>query len=184
MLFSEISVVLWQGKCIGGSLNRSSFFQNTHGKTRFCPTSSVGSRFRIFFVPFKGDYQGKFYNSATPSAAFFPYSKSCLDFEEFISSTILDRVKNGSLLVWGKVGSVQPLHLVLHITVNTTKPRMCHDERFLKWWIKDLPLSYISHLTSLAFLAVCLNLISKQLSTIKVAMTTSSCRLTFSSSWV
>ena len=24
-----------------------------------------------FFVPFKGDFQGKFYNSATPSAAFF-----------------------------------------------------------------------------------------------------------------
>ena len=55
-----------------------------------------------FFVPFKGDFQGKFHNSATPPAACFPNSKSCLDFEEFISSTILDRVKNGSLLVWRK----------------------------------------------------------------------------------
>ena len=77
-----------------------------------------------FFVPFKGDFQGKFYNCATPPAAFFPNSKSCLDFEEFISSTILDRVKNGSLLVWGKVGSVQPPHLVLPITVEPTKPRL------------------------------------------------------------
>ena len=34
-----------------------------------------------FFVPFKGDFQGKFYNSATPPMAFFPNSKSCLDFE-------------------------------------------------------------------------------------------------------
>ena len=46
-----------------------------------------------FFFLFKGDFQGKFYNSATPPAAFFPNSKSCLDFEEFISSTILARVK-------------------------------------------------------------------------------------------
>ena len=83
-----------------------------------------------FFVPFKGDFQGKFHNSATPPAACFPNSKSCLDFEEFISSTILDRVKNGSLLAWGKFSSVQPPHLVLPITVEPTKPRMCHDERF------------------------------------------------------
>ena len=46
-----------------------------------------------FFVAFRGDFQGKFYNSATPLAAFFPNSKSCLDLEEFISFTILDRVK-------------------------------------------------------------------------------------------
>ena len=65
-----------------------------------------------FFVPSKGDFQGKFYNIPTPPAAFFPNSKCCLDFEEFISSTILDRVKNGSLLVWGKFGSVQRSSLV------------------------------------------------------------------------
>lgn len=46
-----------------------------------------------FFVPFKGHFQGKFNNSASPPATFFPNSKSCLDFEEFISSTILARVK-------------------------------------------------------------------------------------------
>ena len=106
-----------------------------------------------FFVPFKGDFQGKFYNSATPPAAFFPNSKSCLDFVEFISSTILDRVKNGSLLVWEKVGSVQPPHLVLPITLEPTKPRMYHDECFLNLWIKDLPLSvdYISGLPRYVF---------------------------------
>lgn len=65
----------------------------------------------------------------------------CLGFEEFISSTTLGRVKNGALLVWGKVGSVRPPHLVMPITVEPTKPRMCQDERFLNLWIKDLPLS-------------------------------------------
>jgi len=81
-----------------------------------------------FFVLSEGDFQGKFYNSATLPAAL--NSKLCLDFEEFMSSTILGRVKSGSLLVWGKVGSVQPPHLILPITVESTKPRMCNDERF------------------------------------------------------
>ena len=109
---------------------------------RFYPTSSAGSTFPIFSSPSKATSRGN-----------FPNSTSCLDFEEFISSTILDRVKNGSLLVWGKVGSVQPPHLVLPITVEPTKPRMCHDERFLNLWIKDLPLSldYISGLPRYVF---------------------------------
>ena len=65
-----------------------------------------------------------------------------------ISRTILERVSNGSLLVWGEVGKVNPLHLVMPITVEFNKPRMCHDERFLNCWIKDCPftLDYISDL--------------------------------------
>ena len=107
-----------------------------------------GVKISDFFIPFRGDFQGQFYDSAIPTVALFPNSKSCLDFEEFISCTILDHVKNGSLLVWGKVGSVQPPHLIMRITVEPTKPRMCHDERFLDLWIKDLSLSldYISGL--------------------------------------
>jgi len=50
-----------------------------------------------FFVLFEGDFQGKFYNSATLPAAL--NSNLCLDFEEFISSTILARDKSDSLLV-------------------------------------------------------------------------------------
>ena len=52
-----------------------------------------------------------------------------------------------------KVGSVQPTHLFLPITVEPTKPRMSHDERFLNLWIKDLPLSldYISGLPRYVF---------------------------------
>ena len=39
------------------------------------------------------------------------------------------------------------------ITVEPTKPRMCHDKRFLNVWIKDLPLSlgYISGLPRYVF---------------------------------
>ena len=68
--------------------------------------------------------------------------------EEFISSIIINRVKNGSLVFWGRVGQVEAPHLVMPITVEPSKPRMCHDERFLNLWIKDCPFSldYLSDL--------------------------------------
>ena len=99
MFFSEIPVASWPGNWVNTSLTGSSFCHSTQIKMRFYLTLSAGSTFPIFFVPFRGDFQGKFYDSAIPPAAFLPNSKSCLDFDEFISSTILDRVKNGSLLV-------------------------------------------------------------------------------------
>lgn len=94
-----------------------------------------------FFVKFEGSFQGQVYSGSSPPCAFFPNSKSCQAFSEFISKTILERVANGSLSVWGKVGEVSPPHLVMPITIEPSKPRMCHDERFLNLWIKDLPFS-------------------------------------------
>ena len=67
----------------------------------------------------------------------FRNNSICSQFEGFISSTIIDRFKNGSLKFWGKVEEVQPPHLVMLITAEPSKPRVCHDERFLNLWIKD-----------------------------------------------
>ena len=101
-----------------------------------------------FFTRFRGDFQGTFYDSPCPPRAEFSNNKSCLGFEDFISSTILERVKNGSLSVWGRVGEDDPPHLVMPLTIEPSKPRLCHDERFLNLWIRDLPLKldYISDL--------------------------------------
>lgn len=30
-------------------------------------------------------------------------------------------------------------HLILPLVVEPTKPRLCHDERFLNLWVKDMP---------------------------------------------
>ena len=94
-----------------------------------------------FFIKFEDTFQGQVYSSPFPPRALFPNSRRCQAFSEFISNTILDRVANGSLSVWGKVGEVSPPHLVMPITVESSKPRMCHDERFLNLWIRDLPFS-------------------------------------------
>ena len=42
-----------------------------------------------FFVPFRGDFQGSFYDSATPPKMVFANNKSCIGFERFISDTIM-----------------------------------------------------------------------------------------------
>ncbi|CAH3163813.1 unnamed protein product, partial [Porites lobata] len=47
-----------------------------------------------FFAPYKGDFQGKFYDSPIPPSACFPNSKSCEEFTDFISSTISQRLAN------------------------------------------------------------------------------------------
>ena len=101
-----------------------------------------------FFAPYKGDFQGKFYDSPIPPSACFPNSKSRQEFTDFISSTISQRLANGSISVWGKVGECTPPYLVMPLTVEPTKPRLCHDERFLNLWVKDSPftLDYISNL--------------------------------------
>ena len=94
MLFSEIPVASWPGNWVNTSLTGSSFCHSTQIKMRFYLTLSAGSTFPIFFVPW-----GNFTILQFPQRHFFPNSKSCLDFDEFITPTILDRVKNGSLLV-------------------------------------------------------------------------------------
>ena len=68
----------------------------------------------------------------------FPNSHSCLGFETFITTTILEGVKNGSLTVIGKVGEVVPPHPVMPLTIE---PLLCHDERFLNLGVMDSPFS-------------------------------------------
>ncbi|KAK3744559.1 hypothetical protein QZH41_003497 [Actinostola sp. cb2023] len=99
-----------------------------------------------FIVHFKGRFGNQAYDAPYPPHKIFPNNQSCLEFEEFITNTILERLVNSSLSFWGLVGDVEPPHLVMPITVEPTKPRMCHDERFLNLWIKDLPftLDYLS----------------------------------------
>ena len=112
------------------------------------PIISHGVVISDYFQPFQGIFLQQFYDSNFPPRKIFLNSKSCASFEGFITDTIMGRVRNGSLTVVGRVGEVEPPHLVLPITIEPKKPRMCHDERFLNLWIKDCPftLDYITDL--------------------------------------
>ena len=62
---------------------------------------------------------------------------------------MLECIRTGSIEVWGRMNHCAPPHLVLPLTVEHTKPRLCHDERFLNLWVRDLPfkLDYLSDLS-------------------------------------
>ena len=62
-----------------------------------------------FFKHFKGGFKGKSYDSPYPPRTFIPNSKICGQYEDFISSTIIERVQNGSMPIWGKQGECEAL---------------------------------------------------------------------------
>ena len=92
-----------------------------------------------FFVHFKGSYGGENFDSMRPPSKVFANHPSCKPFAGFISETILDRFRSGAISLWGKVGDVDPPLLVMPLTVEPSKPRLCNDDRFLNLWMADRP---------------------------------------------
>ena len=71
----------------------------------------------------------------------------------YVSEILLPRLSSKGWLMapslfGGKFTRLTLHFLVMPITIKPTKPRMCHDERFLNLWIKDCPcfLDYITDL--------------------------------------
>ena len=60
-------------------------------------------------------------------------------FVNFIQKTLMDRLRTGAISWLSRVGEVEPPFLVLPLTVEPTKPRLCHDARFLNLWMEDKP---------------------------------------------
>jgi hypothetical protein len=84
-----------------------------------------------YFVPFKGSYKGQEYNCARPPPTVFANHPSFRPFAGFVSRTSIERLRSGAISFWGRVGEVAPPHLVLPLTVEPSKPRLCNDDRFL-----------------------------------------------------
>lgn len=90
-----------------------------------------------FFQPYKGQFKGQYYDSDIPPLVVFQNSVSCKPYVKIISDTIVNKLASGA--IWAKVGEVVPPHLVMPLTVEPSKPRLCNDKRFLNVWIKDSP---------------------------------------------
>lgn len=98
-----------------------------------------GINVRDFFVHFKGSFRGTLYDSAAPPPFYQPNLPSCKDAGQFIASTIEERIRNGSIVLLGRVGECTYPQIIMPLTIEPSKPRMCHDERFLNLWCKDSP---------------------------------------------
>ncbi|CAH1232991.1 Hypp551 [Branchiostoma lanceolatum] len=129
---------------VAGSLHN-----NTRMWSQLAPFSDKGSEvlnwitnrvdIRDFLTPFVGSFKGQPYMSATPPSITLPNARNCAEHSEFIEAEIKGRLEDGSIKVWGKVGHCDPPHLVLPLTVEPSKPRMCWDGRYLNNWTKDCP---------------------------------------------
>lgn len=118
----------WE-RVIAGATNEESLRQWLEG----------GVRVEAFFRPFRGNFRGRPYSSSQPPTAHFPNSPSCGGAATFVSQTLEDWLRAGAIRLLGKAGEIDPPHLVMPLTIEPTKPRLCHDERFLNLWIRDSP---------------------------------------------
>lgn len=105
--------------------------------------SLINEKVSIFpyFQHYKGKFQGQSYDSDRPPQRLFRNNTSCKDFGAFIRQTLLNRLKMGAVSLLGKVGCVEHPHIVLPLTVEPSKPRLCHDARYLNLWMVDKPFS-------------------------------------------
>jgi len=92
-----------------------------------------------YFRPFVGRFKGTQYNSVRPPSAQFRNNPSCRPFADFIRKTLLDRLRKRAVSLIGRMGEVEAPHLVLPLTIEPSKPRLCHDARFLNLWMTDMP---------------------------------------------
>ncbi|XP_063398770.1 uncharacterized protein LOC134683414 isoform X2 [Mytilus trossulus] len=98
-----------------------------------------GVNIHNYITIFKGKFWGEKYDHEFPPPRMFNNSNSCIPFIDFITKTITERLRNGSLECVGKVGIVQPPHIVAPLTVEPTKPRLCVNLMYLNNWIKSVP---------------------------------------------
>ena len=101
-----------------------------------------------YFRHFKGSFKDESFDSDLPPSRVFRNHPSCEPFAEFISHSIKQRLAMGAISVWERVGECEPPHLVMPLTVEPTKPRLCNDNRFLNLWMQDRPFS-LDHLYQL-----------------------------------
>ncbi|MES9880230.1 MAG: reverse transcriptase domain-containing protein [Sedimenticola sp.] len=90
-----------------------------------------------YIKPFKGRFWGTVYDHEFPPPRVFSNSRKCLEFKDFISETILERLRNGSINCVGRVGVDAPPYIVAPLTVEPTKPRLCVNLMYLNSWISD-----------------------------------------------
>lgn len=74
-----------------------------------------------YFRPFNGVFKGQSYHSDRPPSAYLRNNFSCKQFLDFVRKTLLDRLITGAISLLGKVGQVDPPHLILPLTVEPSK---------------------------------------------------------------
>lgn len=92
-----------------------------------------------FFRHFKGNFKGKAYDSDMPPRQYFPNAPICKEYAQFICKALLEKISSGAIRVFGKVGECELPRVIMPLTVEPSKPRLCHDDRYINLWTKYSP---------------------------------------------
>lgn len=92
-----------------------------------------------FFQHFKGNFKGESYDSDSPPKKYFQNAPICKRYVNFICEALCEKIASGSIHVLGRLGECTLPTLIMPLTVEPTKPRLCHDDRFINLWTKDNP---------------------------------------------
>ena len=89
-----------------------------------------------YFQHFKA-LKGEYCDSDRPPHKMFRNNISCKPFVSFVQKTLINRLGTEVISVVGRVGEVAPPHIVLLLTGEPSKPRLCHDARYLNLRMRD-----------------------------------------------
>ena len=91
-----------------------------------------------FFQHYSGEFNGRKFDSDVPPPMYFQNDRErCLEFEGFVTKTILQRLKEGSMKWLGRVGIDPPPRVVNALSVEPTKPRLILSMRAVNLFCKD-----------------------------------------------
>jgi hypothetical protein len=83
-----------------------------------------------YFKNFEGKFKGKRYTGMMPPSKFFQNAKTCENHAQYIANTLEERIKNGSIRLWGRAEELPEMpKVILPMTVEESKIRLCLDSR-------------------------------------------------------
>ena len=104
-----------------------------------------GVHIPAFFRHYKGEFNGRHFDSAEPPCMYFQNDNvRCLEFKDFVSKTILQRLEEGSIKWLGRVGIDPPPKVVNALSVEPTKPRLINSMRAVNLFCEDHPFKLTS----------------------------------------
>ena len=92
-----------------------------------------------FMTHFKGEFNGIYYDHSYPPPRVFRNSPSCKQFVEFINSELTERLRSVAISHVGKVGEVDPPHVISGIVIEPSKPRLCINLMYINCFMKETP---------------------------------------------
>ena len=117
----------------------SKVLENSSASQQVIDWLTNGVDISSMFRHFKGNFRGKAYDACKPPEVYMPNSGSCRQNSDFVARALEERLRDGSLELLGRYDIWKWPTCIMSLTLEPTKPRLCHDERFLNLFVRDLP---------------------------------------------